>query len=330
MKTIAIIGSGSWGAALAMHLAKLGNKVKLWAFCDEDYDSFVNKNECRFLPGIKMPENIEVSLEYEDVINGSDMILHVTPSKFTRENIKKYKPYVTDQPIIMCSKGFELSTLSTLDEIVKEEIPSNKIAVLSGPSHAEEVSIGIPTAVVVASEDSELLSTIQNTFSSPSLRIYTSKDVKGVELGGSLKNIIAFCAGITKALDLGDNTLAALITRGLAEISRLGVKMGGQRDTFYGLTGLGDLIVTCGSEHSRNRKAGFLIGQGKTLEETRKEVGMTIESIDNIEVAHILAEKYDVDMPIVNTVYDVLYNNLDPREALTILMTRKLKTETEN
>lgn len=329
MKTIAIIGSGSWGVALAIHLANLGNKVNLWAFSEEDYATFAEKRECRFLPGIKIPENIEVSLEYGEVIEASDMILHVTPSKFTRENIQKYKKYVTNQPIIMCSKGFELSTLSTLDEVVESEIPGCKIAVLSGPSHAEEVSLGVPTAMVVASKDKEILDLVQSTFSSPTLRLYSSEDVKGVELGGSLKNIIAFCAGAAKALNLGDNSFAALITRGLAEITRLGQKMGGEKETFYGLTGLGDLIVTCGSEHSRNRKAGFLIGQGKTLEETKKEVGMTVESIDNIEVAHILAQKYDVEMPIVDTVYNVLHNNLDPKEAVNILMTRKLKTEKE-
>ncbi len=289
----------------------------------------LKKENVGFYHGVEIPETIQVSLEYKDVIEGSDMILHVTPSKFTRDNVQKYKEYVTNQPIIMCSKGFELSTLSTLDEVVESEIPGCKIAVLSGPSHAEEVSFGVPTAIVVASKDKETLDLIQSTFSSPTLRLYSSEDVKGVELGGSLKNIIAFCAGVAKALNLGDNSFAALITRGLAEISRLGQKMGGEKETFYGLTGLGDLIVTCGSEHSRNRKAGFLIGQGKSLEETKKEVGMTIESIDNIEVAYILAKKYDVEMPIVDTVYDVLYNNLDPKEAVNILMTRKLKTEKE-
>ena len=327
MKTIAIIGSGSWGVALAIHLAKIGHKVKLWAFSEDDLRSILEKRECKFLPNIKIPDTVEVTLDYKEAIEGSDMIIHVTPSKFVRENVKKYKQYVTNQPIIMCSKGFELSTLYTLDEVVEEEIPGCKIAVLSGPSHAEEVSIGIPTALVVASKDNDLINLIQNTFSSPTLRLYALNDVKGVELGGSLKNIIAFCAGISKALNLGDNTFAALITRGLAEITRLGVKMGGEKETFYGLTGLGDLVVTCGSEHSRNRKAGMLIGLGKTLEETKKEVGMTIESIDNIEVAHRLAKKYSVEMPIVETVYDVLYNRLDPKEAVNTLMTRKLKFE---
>ena len=206
-------------------------------------------------------------------------------------------------------------------------MPNNKIGVLSGPSHAEEVSILIPTALVVASEYKELSDLVVDIFKSEKMRMYTSQDVKGVELGGALKNIIAFCAGVSAGLNLGDNTFAALLTRGLVELSRLGVALGGKKETFYGLTGLGDLIVTCSSMHSRNRRAGMLIGQGKTIEETRKEVGMTIESIDNIEVAYKLAKKYNIEVPIINTVYEVLFNKLDPREAVNILMTRDLKEE---
>ena len=198
---------------------------------------------------------------------------------------------------------------------------------LSGPSHAEEVIRGIPTVLVVASKDQQILETIQNMFMSETMRIYTSTDVKGVELGGALKNIIAFCTGVATGIGLGDNSFAALITRGLTEIARLGEKLGGERDTFYGLSGLGDLIVTCLSEHSRNRKAGKLIGQGKTLEETKKEVGMVIESIDNIEVAYELFQKNNVDMPIVETAYKVIHENLDPREAVKKLMTRDKKSE---
>lgn len=265
MKTIAIIGSGSWGAAIAIHLAKNGHKVKLWAFSEDDLNTIVNKRECKFLPGIKMPESIECTLDYKEAIEGSDIIVHVTPSKFVRENVQKYKQYVTNQPIVMCSKGFELSTLYTLDEVLKEELPNSKIAVLSGPSHAEEVSIGIPTALVIASQDEEVTNLIQSVFASPTLRLYSVTDIKGVEIGGSLKNIIAFCAGISKALNLGDNSFAALITRGLAEITRLGIKMGGEKETFYGLTGLGDLVVTCGSEHSRNRRA-------RSVNRTRKNI----------------------------------------------------------
>lgn len=206
-------------------------------------------------------------------------------------------------------------------------MPEAKIGVLSGPSHAEEVSIGIPTVMVVASKDDELLFDIQNAFMNPEFRIYTSHDVRGVEIGGAFKNIIAFCAGVAAGINLGDNSFAALITRGLGEITRLGVALGGEKDTLYGLSGLGDLIVTCLSEHSRNRKAGKLIGEGKTIEEARKEVGMVIESIDNIEAAYELSKIHNIEMPIVEGVYDILYNNLDPKEAVTMLMTRDKKFE---
>lgn len=327
MKKVAVIGSGSWGVALSIHLAKMGNKIKLWSF-DENEASLINQEKkCKFLPEVELPENIQCYTNFEDVLKDTDIILHVTPSKFVRSTIKQYKNLVENQPVIMCAKGFEKETLYTLDEIIKEELPGKLYGVLSGPSHAEEVSRGIPTAMVVASNSNDVNETIQNLFMNEKMRIYTSNDIKGVELGGALKNIIAFCAGIAAQLELGDNTFAALITRGLTEISRLGIKLGASKDTFYGLTGLGDLIVTCLSEHSRNRKAGKLIGAGKSIEETRKEVGMTIESIDNIEVAYELAKINDVEMPIVDAVYDVLYNNLKPDEAVKILMTREKKCE---
>lgn len=327
MKKIAIIGSGSWGVALAIHLAKKGNKINIWSFDQGEADLINNEKKCKFLPEVTLPENITCYTNFEDVLKDSSVILHVTPSKFVRNIIKQYKDLVENQPIIMCAKGFERETLYTLDEIIKEELPGKPYAVLSGPSHAEEVSKGIPTAMVVASESEELRDMLQELFMNEKMRVYTSCDIKGVELGGALKNIIAFCAGIAAELGLGDNSYAALITRGLTEISRLGVKLGGSKDTFYGLTGLGDLIVTCLSEHSRNRKAGRLIGAGKTVEETRKEVGMTIESIDNIEVAYELSKIHNVEMPIVNAVYDVLYNHLDPKEAVNMLMLRDKKSE---
>ena len=327
MKNITIIGSGSWGVALAIYLAKQGKKVKIWSFAKEEADLINNEKKCKFLPNITLPEGIECTLSYEEAIKDSEIILHVTPSKFTRSIVKEYKEFVTNQPIIICSKGFEKDSLKTLDEVIQEEMPEAKIGVLSGPSHAEEVSIGVPTVLVVASKHEDVLEMVQKDFISKDLRIYTSKDVKGVEIGGALKNIIAFCAGTAAGIGLGDNSFAALITRGLTEISRLGIALGGEKDTFYGLSGLGDLIVTCLSEHSRNRKAGKLIGQGKTLEETKKEVGMTIESIDNIEVAYELAKINNIEMPIVQMVYDVLYSKLDPKKAVEILMTRERKSE---
>ena len=327
MKKIAIIGSGSWGVALATYLANVGNQVKIWSFSEEERDLINNEKKCKFLPDLIIPENIYCSISYEEIIKDTEFILHVTPSKFTRSTFEQYKQYVGEKPVIICSKGFEKETLKTLDEVIEEELPSVKVGVLSGPSHAEEVSIGVPTALVMASKYNEVLDMLQETFMSEKMRIYTSNDVKGVELGGALKNIIAFCAGVAAGIGLGDNSFAALITRGLKEISRLGIKLGGELETFYGLSGLGDLIVTCLSEHSRNRRAGKLIGQGKTLEETKKEVGMVIESIDNIDVAYQLGKINNIEMPIVNAVYEVLYNKLDPQEAVKNLMTRDKKME---
>ena len=327
MKNIAIIGSGSWGVALGIHLAKLGNKIKIWSFMQEEADLINNERKCKFLPEVTLPEGIYCTTSYEEAIKDSEIILHVTPSKFTRNTVKEYKKYVTNQTIVICTKGFEKETLSSLDEVFKQEIPNLKLAVLSGPSHAEEVSKAVPTAMVIASENEEIANELRDIFMNENLRVYTSKDVKGVELGGALKNIIAFCAGVAAGIGLGDNSFAALITRGLCEISRLGVALGGKYETFYGLTGLGDLIVTCLSEHSRNRTAGKLMGQGKTLEEARNQIGMVIEGVDNIEVAYELAQKYDVDMPIVNAVYDMLYNNLSPKEGVIRLMTRDKKAE---
>ncbi len=327
MKKIAVIGSGSWGVALSMHLASMGHIVKIWSFAEKEANLINKERKCVFLPEITIPENITCYTNFEEALEDTDLIIHVTPSKFVRNIIKQYKHLVKEQPIVMCAKGFERETLNSLDEIIEEELPNHPYAVLSGPSHAEEVSKQIPTAMVVAAKDETLQEEVRSTFMNEKMRIYTSFDIKGVELGGALKNIIAFCAGIAAELGLGDNSFAALITRGLTEISRLGVKMGGKQDTFYGLTGLGDLIVTCLSEHSRNRRAGKLIGAGKTIEETRQIVGMTIESIDNIEVAYELSKIYNVDMPIVHAVYDVLYNGLDPKVAVTMLMTRDKKSE---
>ena len=327
MKNVCIIGSGSWGCALAIHAAKIGHNVKIWSFAQKEADLINKERKCIFLPMATMPENIYCTTDIKEAVEGSDIILHVTPSKFTRNTVKQYKQYVTNQPIIMCAKGFEAETLCTLSQIIEQEMPNSKYGIFSGPSHAEEVSVGIPTAIVIASKDEEVRNLVQETFMNEKMRVYTSDDVIGVELGGALKNIIAFCAGIATEIDLGDNSFAALITRGLVEITRLGTAMGGKHDTFYGLSGLGDLIVTCMSEHSRNRRAGRLIGKGYTVEQARKEIGMVIESIDNIEVAYALSKKYNIEMPIVNAVYDVLYNGLEPKKAVTMLMTRAKKSE---
>ena len=328
MRKIAVIGSGSWGVALSVYLASRGNEVKIWSFSEEEINLINNEKKCKFLPNITLPENIFASNNFEDVINDAEIILHVTPSKFVRSTIKQYKSFVKDnQPVIMCSKGFEPETELTLDEVIKQELPNIEYGILSGPSHAEEVSVNVPTALVIASEYEDVILKIREIFSSNIIRIYSSKDVKGVEIGGALKNIIAFCAGIAVGLNLGDNTFAALATRGLVEITRLGTAMGAEEKTFYGLTGLGDLIVTCGSKHSRNRRAGEMIGKGFSIEEAKKEIGMTIESVDNIDVAYSLSKKYKIEMPIVETVYDVLYEGLKPKDAVDKLMTRTPKDE---
>ena len=328
MKKIAIIGSGSWGSALGIYLAQNGNQVKIWSFNEDEKNMINNERKCVFLPKAVIPDNVICSSDFKEVLEGAEIILHVTPSKFVRSTIKNYKEFVKDnQMLIMCSKGFEAETELTLDEVIKQELPNVKYGILSGPSHAEEVSLNIPTALVIASTDEGVKKSVVEAFKSSTMRLYTSKDVRGVELGAALKNIIAFCAGAGVGLELGDNTFAALLTRGLVEISRLGTAMGGEEKTFYGLTGLGDLIVTCGSTHSRNRRAGELIGKGFSIEEAKKEIGMTIESIDNIDVAYKLSKKYNVEMPIVNAVYDVLYNGLDPKVAVANLMTRDLKEE---
>ena len=327
MSNIAIIGSGSWGVALAVHMAKIGHNIKIWSFSKDEADLINNERKCKFLPEITLPNTIECTQSFEECVRDSEYIFHVTPSKVVRNTVKQYKEFVKNQPVIMCSKGFETETLNTLAEILEEELPNNPIAVFSGPSHAEEVSRAVPTAMVLASKNNKILSELQTLLMNENMRIYLSNDVKGVELGGALKNIIAFCAGILVGMELGDNSFAALITRGLTEIARLGKALGGKTETFYGLSGLGDLVVTCSSQFSRNRKAGMLIGEGKTIEETRQEVGMTIESIDNIDVAYKLGKMYGIDMPIVNIVYDVLYNGLKPREGVKKLMMRDKKFE---
>ncbi len=328
MEKIAIIGSGSWGTALGIYLAKRGKMISIWSFNEEEKNEINEQRKCRYLPEVELPDNISCSTSFEEVINDAKIIIHVTPSKFTRETIKKYKQYVKEnQILIMCSKGFESSTLLPLNKVVEEELPNIKYANLSGPSHAEEVSRGIPTAMVTASENEEINELVTNLFRSEVMKVYSTTDLKGVEIGGTFKNIIAFCAGIINSLGYGDNTYAALLTRGLAEITRLGIEMGAEEKTFYGLTGLGDLIVTCGSKHSRNRKAGELIGKGFSVEEIKNKIGMTIESIDNIEVAFKLKEKYNIYMPIVESIYNVLYNNLNVKDAVSNLMLTTTKFE---
>ena len=328
-RNVAVIGSGSWGMALANHLAEMGNNVKVWSFTEEEKNLINNEHKCMFIKDLVLDDKIYCSNDIVEVVKGADYIFHVTPSKVTRNVFKQYKDYIGDTPIVICSKGLENSSLKTLDQVMLEELPSAKIAAFSGPSYATEVVKHIPTAIILASKHDIVLDEVSSLLMNNYMRIYKSRDVVGVEVGGALKNIIAFCAGVCAELNLGTNAQAALITRGLAEITRLGEKMGAEKETFFGLSGLGDLILTCSSDESRNRRAGRLIGKGKTIDETKKEIGMTIESIENIEVAKKLAEKYDVEMPIVVAAYDILYNNLKPEEAVNRLMTRTIKFEKE-
>lgn len=328
-RNIAVIGSGSWGVALANHMAEMGNKVKVWSFTEKEKELINTEHKSNYLQDFIINNAVISSNNIKEVVEESEIVFHVTPSKFARDTFKKYKDCVGNKPVIICSKGFEDTTLTTIDKVFKEELPSIRVAAFSGPSFAAEVARNIPTAILLASEDEELLKDVSELLSNESMRIYKSKDIIGVEVGGALKNIIAFCVGVAAGLGFGTNSQSALITRGLAEIARLGVKMGGKYETFFGLSGLGDLILTCSSDESRNRRAGKLIAKGLSIEETQNEIKATIESIDNIETAKKLSEMYKVEMPIVDVAKELLFEGLSPQEATKKLMTRELKFETE-
>lgn len=329
--TISIIGAGSWGTALSILLANNGKKVNLWSLFQEEIDMLNNEREhIQKLPGIKIPSQITCTADLEKALSGSKTVVLVVPSQTIRQTAKNINNHIDKNSIVVCcSKGLEEGSCKRLDEVIKEEIPSAKRVVLSGPSHAEEVAKNIPSALVAASEDIAAAEFIQEIFMSPYFRVYTNTDVIGVELGGALKNVIALCAGIVDGLGLGDNTNAALMTRGIAEITRLGVSLGAKRNTFAGLTGIGDLIVTCTSIHSRNRRAGILIGQGKSTEEAIKEVKMVVEGITTTKAAYDLANRKNVIMPITSEAYDVLYNGKNAKEAVLSLMMRDKKLEIE-
>ncbi|MBR3934117.1 MAG: NAD(P)H-dependent glycerol-3-phosphate dehydrogenase [Clostridia bacterium] len=325
---VAVIGSGGWGTAAAVHLNKNGHEVTLWSWLEEESIRLKTDLENKeFLPGVAISEDINFTSDISCVKN-KDLIVLVTPSKAIRSTAKSMSHYIDKNSIIVIlSKGIEEGSLKTLSDVVKEEIPQATIAVMSGPSHAEEVAKGIPTTNIVACDVHESAMLIQNIFMSDTFRVYTGSDILGVELGGALKNVIALCAGILDGIGFGDNTKAALMTRGIAEIARLGVKMGASHDTFWGLSGIGDLIVTCTSMHSRNRRAGILIGQGKTVDEAINEVHMVVEGIVNCRAAYELSLKYNVDMPIVTEAYNVLYNSKNPKDAVMDLMIRNKKNE---
>ena len=329
MVKVGIMGAGSWGTALALLLHSNGHEVTVWSISEEEVQMLSEKREHESkLPGVKIPEDMLFTSDMESAIKGKDFLVLAVPSKFTRSTARSMKPYVADGQIIVdVAKGIEEDTLMTLSQQIEEEIPQADVAVLSGPSHAEEVGRGLPTAVVIGAKTEETAVYLQDKFMNKVFRVYISPDMLGMELGGSLKNVIALAAGIADGLGYGDNTKAALITRGIAEIARLGVKMGGSIESFTGLTGIGDLIVTCASVHSRNRKAGYLMGQGMSMQEAMDEVKMVVEGVYSAKAAAKLGKKYDVALPIVNKVNEVLFEGKDPREAVDELMLRDSKTE---
>lgn len=325
---IGVIGSGSFGTSLAHLLEEKGYNVRLWSFLKEESESLGKTRINPLLPGIKLGDRISCTNDLKTAVEGADLIVTVVPSFATRQTAKSLSPYVKkNQPLVNLSKGLENDTLLRLSQVYEEEIPQARIAVMSGPSHAEEVSLGLPTTNVVASKDAELNKYIQDIFMCENFRVYSSDDVIGVELGGALKNVIALCAGITDGLGYGDNTKAALMTRGIAEIRRIGVSMGAKAETFAGLSGIGDLIVTCTSMHSRNRRCGILLGQGKTLKEATDEVKMVVEGVHTAKSAYELARKYNVLTPIIDEAYKILFENKSARKAVNELMTREKKRE---
>lgn len=334
MAKISVIGSGGWGIALTILLHKNGHDLTIWSFDKKEAEELkkTRQNKTK-LPNILLPEDIKVTDDLKEAVDNKDILILAVPSKAIRSVSKSLKNIIKDNQIIVnVAKGLEEDTLKTMTDIIEEELKDKnpKVAVLSGPSHAEEVGRGIPTTCVISANNKELTLYLQNIFMNPSFRVYTSSDMLGVEIGGALKNVIALAAGIADGLNYGDNTKAALITRGIKEISSLGVAMGGEQSTFYGLTGLGDLIVTCASMHSRNRRAGILLGQGKTLDEAIKEVNMVVEGVYSAKSALMAAKKYNVEIPIIEQVNAVLFENKNAAEAVNELMIRDKKLEIQS
>ena len=329
MADISMIGAGSWGTALAVLLHKNGHRVTVWSAIEAEIKMLVKEHEHKDkLPGVKLPEDMEFTTDLEKAVKGADVLVLAVPSPYTRSTSHNMAPYVeAGQLIVNAAKGIEEKTLLTLSQIIEEEIPQAKVAVLSGPSHAEEVGRGIPTTIVVGAREREVAEYLQNVFMNEVFRVYISPDVLGIELGAALKNVVALAAGIADGLGYGDNTKAALITRGITEIARLGVAMGGRFETFCGLTGIGDLIVTCASMHSRNRRAGILIGQGYTMKQAMDEVKMVVEGVYSAKAAMGLAKKYDIQLPIIEQVNAVLFEGQLADEAVKNLMLRDKKIE---
>ena len=329
MEKIAIIGAGSWGIALAQLLAHNKHDVTVWSIIEDEINMLKEKHEhVDKLPGVKLDDSIKYTTDLKEAIEGKRVLVLAVPSPFTRSTASKMKEFVKeDQIIVNVAKGIEEATLMTLSQVIEDEIKNATVCVLSGPSHAEEVGRGLPTTVVVGAKKKEDAQFLQNIFMSEVFRVYISPDILGIELGAALKNVVALAAGIADGLGFGDNTKAALITRGITEIARLGMAMGGKFETFCGLTGIGDLIVTCASMHSRNRRAGILIGQGKTYEEAMDEVKMVVEGVYSAKAALKLAQKYDVKLPIIEEVNKVLFDGVKAKDAIGNLMLRDKKLE---
>lgn len=329
MAKVGIIGAGSWGTALSLLLHKNGHEITIWSVLETEIEMLKTEHEHKDkLPGVKLPEDMVFTTNLKEAVLGMDVLVLAVPSPFTRSTSKLLKEFVTKEQIIVnVAKGIEDHSLMTLTEIIEQEVPQAVVAVMSGPSHAEEVGKGIPTTIVVGAKKRENAEYLQNLFMNDVFRVYTSSDILGIELGGSLKNVVALAAGIADGLGYGDNTKAALITRGIAEISRLGTAMGARLETFYGLTGIGDLIVTCASMHSRNRRAGILIGQGKTMDEAMSEVKMVVEGVYSAKAAMGLSKKYEVQLPIIEQVNKVLFEGKPAADAVRELMLRDKKIE---
>ena len=323
MKKVSVIGAGSWGSALAVLLANNGHEVTLWTHDPHEIEMLSTKREqVEKLPGVKLPDNIMIEADLKTALTDEDVVVMAVPSPVVRMVAKQMSPFIKDgQIIVNVAKGIEDVTYKTLSDIIEEEIPNAEVCVLSGPSHA---------TVVVGAKNKETAEMLQDVFMNKVFRVYTSSDIVGIELGGALKNVIALAAGTVDGLGYGDNTKAALMTRGIAELTRLGEALGGKPETFSGLTGVGDLIVTCTSVHSRNRKAGYLMGKGMTAEEAMKEVKMVVEGVYSAKAALGLAKKCNVAVPIVEAVNRVLFENADPKEEVSNLLLRERKQEHTN
>ena len=328
---IGIIGAGSFGLALGVLLNNNGHKVTIWSRGpnEKEFNEVVKTRENKSkLPGVLIPKEVDFTKDIEKTVKENELIVLAVPSPGMRSTARMIKDFVTDGKIIVnVTKGIEADTLMTMSDIIETEIPNCRVCILSGPTHAEEVGRGMPTSIVAGAKEKSTAEFVQNVFMNESFRVYTSPDIIGIEIGSSLKNVIALAAGVADGLGYGDNTKAAIITRGIAEITRLGIKMGGKVETFAGLTGIGDLIVTCASMHSRNRRAGILIGQGKTMDETMAEVKMVVEGVHSAKAAMQLAKKYDVELPIIEQVNEILFNNKPAKEAVKGLMLRDKKAE---